>query len=144
MKALQQISSVLIAIALCLSSVVQYHHHDEDGTMCMHSHHYSLSCTQASKHCHTAHPQGIGNGNSCDESHCALHLSATVDASDVTIAKQYPQGTGSLTVALQATVTATGQIAQTAVFRHYTKHAFWLRLLRAYSSSRPHRAPPIG
>lgn len=79
MKCALRILYSLVAIVFLACTIVQFHHHDDDGSMCMRIH-SDFCAAEAHSHAHDCPPAGeqmSQQHHHCPDSECSLHLDDT-------------------------------------------------------------------
>lgn len=76
MKALLRILYCVVALVFLACTIVQFHHHDDDGCLCMHMHLHDYAALY--QDCVSCHGVNLSSThNHAGESECSLHLSDT-------------------------------------------------------------------
>lgn len=94
MTRIQTLISLIVIIIMIGSSIIQFHHHDEDGAMCMYFPSGQASGAPVHEHlypscCSADH--SMENSNHQDESRCSLKLSSVKDTKQLSI-KDFSSG----------------------------------------------------
>ncbi|MGM9804373.1 MAG: hypothetical protein ACI308_09385 [Muribaculaceae bacterium] len=144
MKALKCILYSFVAMVFVLSTVLQFHHHDDDGSMCMCTHNDESVCIEHLSECDGASCHLSETHHQCADCDCSLHLGDTEVTSNNH--SNFVENLSNLHV--HPLMNAVLTVVQQVVLTQLATHASWPDVRCIGSVSKAHvngcglRAPP--